>query len=145
VSSPILDSRQPDLATAKDLLARLERCAEAFRSTRSDSLPWAMPGESILPTTVPTIVVDDFQPHDVRRRRWDPATADLFPYDLAATIVGCVVTVTAFLALAVPLAIVITSALVVGGEYSRRRRWFPSAGLNLIIGVVAGLIFVLTA
>ena len=76
--SPILDSKQPDLASAKELLARLERCAQAYRSTPRESRPYIAPGPSILAAAVPTIVVDDFQPHDVRRNRLDPATADLW-------------------------------------------------------------------
>ena len=46
----------------------------------------------------------------------DPATADLFPYDLAATIVGCVATILAYRFFAGPLALVITLALLAGGE-----------------------------
>ena len=145
MSSPVLDSREPDLAVAKDVLARLERYAQAYRTAPRESLPRPPQGLPIVPAAVPTIVVDDFQPRDVRRHRWDPATADLFPYDLVTTIIGCVATIAAFLALAQPLAIAVTAALLAGGEYSRRRRWFPSAGLNLVIGVVAGIIFVITA
>ncbi len=157
MSSPILDSREPELS-APDILARLERYAAAYRSsglgpsTRTATptisrasfapMPTVPLAERLAPTLAPT--TDDFQPH-TRRSRIDPASADLFPYDLAATIVGCVATISAYRFAAGLVALVLTLGLLVGGEVARRRRWFPSAAVNLMIGVVAGAILVLTA
>ena len=88
---------------------------------------------------------------DARRRRAahaqrvSPATVDLFPYDLAASIVGCVVTIMAYISFGRPVAIALTVALAAGGEAACRLRWFPSLGVNLIIGTLAGVLFVITA
>jgi hypothetical protein len=145
VSSPTLDSRQPELS-ASDILARLERYAAAHRSSSSPRVAVA-PTVRLLDNAAATLEppTDDFQPHARRLRRLDPATADLFPYDLAATIVGCVATILAYRYLAGPFALAITFGLLAGGESARRRRWFPSAGVNLLIGVVAGAVLVFTA
>jgi hypothetical protein len=97
------------------------------------------------PVTTLEPPTDDFQPHAQRTRRIDPATADLFPYDLAATIVGCVATILAFRYVPGPFALGITVGLLAAGEAARRYRWFPSAGVNLLIGVVAGAVLVFTA
>lgn len=157
MSSPILDSREPELS-ATDILARLERYAAAYRSsgqgpaTRSAAptisrasfapMPTVRVAERPAPTLAPP--TDDFQPH-TRRNRIDPATADLFPYDLATTIVGCVATILAYRFVAGPIAFVLTVGLLVGAEVARRKRWFASAAVNLMIGTVAGAILVFTA
>jgi len=157
VPSPILDAREPELS-AKDILARLERYAAAYRSSGQDSparpvaptisrtsfapMPTVRITERVAPTLAPP--TDDFQPH-TRRSRVDPATADLFPYDLAATIVGCVATILAYRFVGGPFALALTLGLLAAGESARRWRWFPSAGVNLMIGVVAGAILVFTA
>jgi hypothetical protein len=197
VSSPILDSRQPDreptdhepadhesanhesadLASAREILARLEEYAASRRAanlltsssappaatttatptpTPATSAPIAEPAPaSSTPVAAPTPAVAatiaypdwslDVLPSRVRRARFDPATVDLFPYDLAASIVGCAATILAYVSLGLPIAVVITAALVAGGEGARRRRWFPSLGLNLVIGTIVGLLFVFTA
>jgi hypothetical protein len=150
VSAPILDSRQPDLtpadlAPAVEILARLERYAASHRSTTV--APEAPPEPE--PITAATLTYRDFT-HDVlpsktHKNRFDPSTLDLFPYDLSAAIIGCALTILAYVSFGLPIAIVITAALVIGGESARRRRWFPSLGLNLVIGTIIGLLFVFTA
>jgi len=87
----------------------------------------------------------DVLPSKLRKHRLDPSTIDLFPFDLAASIVGCAATILAYVTFGLPIAVVLTAALVAGGEGSRRRRWFPSLGVNLIVGTVVGLLFVFTA
>jgi hypothetical protein len=148
VSSPILDSRQPELS-ARDILARLERYAAAYRVASPSPSPRVAlaPTVRLLDHSAATLEVptDDFQPHARQLRRLDPATADLFPYDLAVTIVGCVATILAYRFVAAPVALAITVGLLAAGEGARRRRWFPSAGVNLMIGVLAGAILVFTA
>jgi hypothetical protein len=148
VSAPILDSRQPDfpptdLAPAVDILARLERYAAAHRS--ATVAPEAEPA----PITAATLTYRDFTldvlPSKTHKSRFDPSTIDLFPYDLSAAILGCALTILAYVSFGLPIAIVITAALVTGGEGARRRRWFPSLGLNLVIGTIIGLLFVFTA
>ena len=143
MSSPILDSRQPELS-AQDILARLERYAAAYRLVSPSPAPTTV---RLLDHPVPALPTptDDFQPHGQRFRRVDPATADLFPYDLTATIVGCVATILAVRYVAGPFALAITLGLLVAGEGARRWRWFPSVGVNLMIGVVAGALLVFTA
>jgi hypothetical protein len=74
--------------------------------------------------------------------RLDPATVDLFPYDLIAAVVGCAATILARIFLARPAALVFAAALIVSGSWARQQRWFPSAGLNLVIGAVVGLLLV---
>jgi hypothetical protein len=132
VSPPILESSEPDLSRAQDILARLERYAAARR-------PPATVQESYPVTTL------DVLPNKIPRRRLDPATADLFPYDLLATIVGCAATILAYIALGRSIALGITAVLAVIGVEARRRHWFPALGINLVIGLVAGLVFVFTA
>jgi hypothetical protein len=138
VPAPILDSTQPDLVSAKEILARLERYAEAQRSAPRPVAP--APSAAAYPSTSLDVL-----PSKVQRSRFDPATADLFPYDLTASILSCAVTIMACISLGRPIALFVTAVLIVAGEIARRRRWFPSLGVNLVIGAVVGLIFVLTA
>jgi hypothetical protein len=172
VSAPILDSRQPDLtsadptsadptsadptsadptsadlAPAVEILARLERYAAAHRSETPTAE--ASPEPEPEPITAATLAYRDFTldvlPSKTHKNRFDPSTIDLFPYDLSAAIIGCALTILAYVSFGLPVAVVITAALVVGGESARRRRWFPSLGLNLVIGTIIGLLFVFTA
>ena len=152
MSAPILDSRQPDfpppdLAPAVEILARLERYAAAHRS--ATAAPETEPEPEPEPITAATLTYRDFTldvlPSKTHKSRFDPSTIDLFPYDLSAAIIGCALTILAYVSFGLPIAIVITAALVVGGEGARRRRWFPSLGLNLVIGTIIGLLFVFTA
>ena len=156
MSAPILDSRQPDFPPADrgpavEILARLERYAAAHRSTTvaPESSPEPEPEPAPEPITAATLTYRDFT-HDVlpsktHKSRFDPSTLDLFPYDLSAAIIGCALTILAYVSFGLPIAIVITAVLVIGGESARRRRWFPSLGLNLVIGTIIGLLFVFTA
>jgi hypothetical protein len=132
VSSPIVDSSEPDFSDAKAVLARLERYAAEHR-------PPATIEETYPVTTL------DVLPTKVHRKRLDPATVDLFPYDLIATIVGCALTILSCASFGRPVALAITGVLAVIGIEARRRHWFPALGVNLVIGLVAGLIFVFTA
>jgi len=132
VSSPILDSSEPDLPTAQEILARLERYAAAQRPPATIEETYPVTSLDVLPTKV-------------HRKRFDPATVDLFPYDLFATIVGCAATILSYVSFGRPIALVITGILAVVGIESRRRHWFPALGVNLLLGLVAGLIFVFTA
>ena len=135
MAPPILDSRQPDLATAKDILARLERYAAANRP----------PAPPVSPETAYPITSLDVLPAKSPRKTFSPATADLFPFDLLASILGCAATIVAYMYFGRPAALVITAFLAVGSELARRRRWFPSVCINLMIGLVAGVIFAFTA
>ena len=132
VSPPILESSEPDLGRAQDILARLERYAAARR-------PPATFEETYPVTTL------DVLPNKAAKRRLDPATVDLFPYDLLATIFGCAATILAYVGFGRSIALGITAALAFVGVEARRRHWFPALGVNLVIGLVAGLIFVFTA
>jgi len=125
----MLESHTPAIGSAQDILERLERYAAARRvavanAAHAPSITVGPPGGS----------------HGI-----DPATADLFPYDLLATIVGCVATVLAGIAFALPVALVFAAALGGSGEWARRNRWFPSAALNLVIGTMVGVVLVLVS
>jgi hypothetical protein len=169
VSAPMLDA-EFDLAAAKDILARLERYAASVRSLPRDSAPapvGAPPKHPLATTTAapvdslpakvpwkqygqPAIQPLEFPPIDThiprrRRARIDPATADLFPYDLTASIVACAVTIVAYVSFGRPVAVAATIALAVAGEWMRRVRWFPSIGGKLLIGTAVGLLLVFTA
>jgi hypothetical protein len=82
---------------------------------------------------------------ETRRRRIDPATVDLFPYDLAASIVACALTIMAYISFGRPVAVGVTVVLAVVGECMRRFRWFPSIGVKILIGTLAGIVLVFTA
>jgi hypothetical protein len=112
------------------------------------------PRDDILPTSVPYPRTDGppTQPPEPerdaserRRFRIDPATIDLFPYDLAASIVACALIIVVNIAFNGPVAVVFAAALAGAGEWMRRTRWFPSVGVKLMIGTVVGLVLVLTA
>ena len=137
VPAPILDSRQPEVGSPQDILARLERYAASRRSLTRDT--------AVAPPFSYSDVTLDVLPSKTRKQRVDPSTVDLFPFDLAASIVGCAATILAYVTFGLPIAVMFTAALVAGGEGTRRRRWFPSLGVNLIIGTVVGLLFVVTA
>jgi len=128
----MLDSSEPEFTDAEEILARLERYVAAHRPPT--------PIEETYPATTLDVL-----PAKARRRRFDPATVDLFPYDLIATIVGCALTIISYAWFGRPVALAITAALAVGGIEARRRHWFPALAVNLVIGLVAGLIFVFTA
>jgi hypothetical protein len=137
VPAPILDSRQTEVGSPQEILARLERYAATRRSEmREAHVP--------VPLRYSDVTLDVL-PSKLRKHRLDPSTIDLFPFDLVASIVGCAATIAAYMTFGLPIAVVLTAALVVGGEGARRRRWFPSLGVNLIIGTVVGLLFVFTA
>jgi hypothetical protein len=170
VPAPMLRSQEIDLAAAKDILARLERYAASVRTAPRDphSTPDAPTPKH--PMAAPTAPHDDILPvaapwayarrPDVRttappetgrqttampRKRINPATADLFPYDLAASIVACALTIMAYMSFGRPVAVGVTVALAVAGECMRRFLWFPSIGVKILIGTVAGLALVFTA
>jgi hypothetical protein len=132
VSAPILGSSEPDLTAARDILARLERYAATHRAPATVAETYPITTLDVLPTKVP-------------RNRFSPATVDLFPYDLIATIVGCAVTILGYVSFGRPIALAITGVLAVVGVEARRRRWFPALGVNLVIGLAVGLIFVFTS
>jgi hypothetical protein len=166
----MLDSQEFDLAAAKDILARLERYAASVRAAPRDASgapaapppkhPMAAsvaPADDILPVSLPWAYArqPDVRRADVApaawpateapRRRINPATVDLFPYDLAASIVACALTIMANISFGRTAALGFAAALAVGGECMRRFRWFPSIGVKLLIGTVVGLVLVLTA
>ena len=167
----MLRSQEIDLAAAKDILARLERYAASVRTAPRDPLsapdapapkhpmaaPTAPPTDDILPVASPwayprrpdvrTAELPDIEPQtaETRRKRINPATADLFPYDLAASIVACALTIIAYISFGRPVAVGVTAVLAVAGECMRRFRWFPSIGVKILIGAVAGLVLVFTA
>jgi hypothetical protein len=165
----MLDSRESDLEFAKEILARLERYAAKVRAgTIEPPAPAAPPPKHPMATgtaTAPrpdlpwlhipqsdTRRLDDQLPtqapptaHHRRatRRRIDPATVDLFPYDLAAAIITCTLTVFAFAALGSVVGVIATVALVAAGVCARQYRYFPSVGVKGLIGVAVGLLLVL--
>jgi hypothetical protein len=170
VSAPILHSQEIDLAAAKDILARLERYAASVRTAPRDprTAPAApppkhpmatanAPRDDLLPVAVPwpyprrpdarrtELSQTERQTAAPKRRRINPATADLFPYDLAASIVASALTILAYISFGRPVAIGVTVVLAVAAECMRRFRWFPSIGVKLLIGTVVGLVLVLTA
>jgi hypothetical protein len=112
------------VGSAQDILERLERYAATHRPPR---------------------VIPDAAPVTAPAHRFDPATVDLFPYDLAAAIIGCAATILASVAFARPLALLFVGGLAVASEWSRRTRWFPGVGTNLLLGTAIGLVLVLTA
>ena len=131
VSPPLLESSEPDLGRAQEILARLERYAATHRAPATVAETYPVTTLDVLPSKA--------------AKRFDPATIDLFPYDLLATIFGCAATILAYIALGRPIALAVTAALAVVGVEARRRHWFPALGVNLVIGLVAGLVFVFTA
>jgi hypothetical protein len=171
VSAPMLRSQEIDLAAAKDILARLERYAASVRTAPRDPLPTpgapvpkhpmaaptAAPRDDILPVAVPwayarrpdvrttEVPQTESQVAAPRRRRINPATADLFPYDLGASIVACALTIMAYISFGRPVAVGVTVVLAIAGECMRRFRWFPSIGVKILIGTLAGLVLVFTA
>jgi hypothetical protein len=123
-----LERRAPAVGSAQDILERLERYAAARRAARAVPAPRLVPASPVAPV-----------------HRFDAATIDLFPYDLIATIVGAASTILASIVFAVPVALAFAGGLALSGEWARRRRWFPSVGVNLVIGVVLGTILVLVS
>jgi hypothetical protein len=167
----MLDSREQDLEFAKQVLARLERYAAKVRAgtVAAPAAAAPPPKHPMAATTAPlpehlpaelpwlhipqtdTRQLDDQLPspapaaHHRRtatRRRIDPATADLFPYDLAASILTCALTVFAFVALGSVFGVIVTIALVAAGICARQFRYFPSVGVKALIGVAVGLLLV---
>jgi len=137
VSAPMLDSRDPAAISPEEVLARLERYVAEHRPPSPSSAPSSpfVPGEAATETFLP----------DARRPHRRLATIDLFPYDLVASIAGCAATIMAYVSFGRPVAFAVTGALAATGELVRRRRWFPSLGVNLVVGTLAGLLFVFTA
>ena len=120
------------VGSAQDILARLERYAAVRRAAAP------RPDLVIEPTLLPARAT-----HAAGIRHGiDAATIDLFPYDLAAAIVGAVATILASIAFARPLAFLCAAGLLASGEWARRHRWFPSVATNLLIGTVVGLVLV---
>ena len=163
----MLDSRDPDLETAKEILARLERYAAKVRASggmptanvaaappmyapptappSAAELPWLHIPQAAtrqLDDQLPTLSQPTTQRRSAPRRRIDPATVDLFPYDLAASIIACALTVFAFAASGAVLGVLMTVALVVGGVAARQFRYFPSVGVKTLIGTAFGLLLV---
>ena len=130
----MLDSRDPAAISPEEVLARLERYVAEHRAPSPPSAPF-VPGEAATETFLP----------DARRPHRRLATIDLFPYDLLASIAGCAATIMAYVSFGRPVAFAVTGALAATGELVRRRRWFPSLGVNLVVGTLAGLLFVFTA
>jgi hypothetical protein len=122
VPASTLERRPAAVGSAQDILERLERYAAARRGAR------VLPAAPVVPA-----------------HRFDAATVDLFPYDLIAAIVGCAATILASVVVARPVALVCAAALVALGAWSRRERWFPSAGVNLVIGALVGLVLVVVS
>jgi hypothetical protein len=126
VPTTTLERSPAVVGSAQDLLDRLERYAEVRRTrVRAGTLP---PITAAAPA-----------------RRFDPATVDLFPYDLFATIAGAALTILVSVAFALPVALVCAAGLVALGEWSRRARWLPSVGVNLVLGAIVGAVLVLVS
>jgi hypothetical protein len=161
----MLESRDPDLESAKQILARLERYAAQVRAgainapeapapkhptatateVRSNDLPWLhipQPATRGIDDQLPTLSQPSTQRRTVSRLRIDPATVDLFPYDLAAAIITCALTVFAFAAIGSGFGVIVTVVLVVAGIAARQLRYFPSVGVKALLGVGVGLVLV---
>jgi hypothetical protein len=123
VPATTLERNPVAVGSAQDILERLERYAAARRAVRVAA-----------PAT-------DAQPS----HRLDAATVDLFPYDLIAAVIGCAATILASIVLARPAALVFAAGLVACGAWARRLRWFPSVGVNLVIGAVVGTLLVVAS
>ena len=117
-----LERKSVAVGSAQDILERLERYAAARRTVRV--LPPAPIGSS---------------------HHFDPATVDLFPYDLLAAVIGCAATILASIVLAQPAALLFAAALNGLGVWARQRHWFPSVGANLVIGALVGLLLVVVS
>ena len=119
----------------------------APRSELSSELPWLHVPQSDarrLDDQLPTQAAPAaHHRRTATRRRIDPATVDLFPYDLAAAIVTCALTVFVFAGLGTVAGVIVTVALVAAGICARQFRYFPSAGVKALIGVAVGLLLVL--
>lgn len=141
--APTLERSAPQrgpvaVGSAQDILERLERYA-ALRRARAPR-PIACPdivGAPALPASTPHPRGAGGIVHGI-----DAATIDLFPYDLAATIVGCAATILASIAFARPVALLCAAGLLTSGEWARRHRWFPTVATNLLIGTVVGVALV---
>jgi hypothetical protein len=168
VSAPTVDANEIDLAAAKDILARLERYAASVRTAPPEPsepraqpaipkhpMAVAAPADDLLPVAVPwshprqpegrTELPYAPLPRDAQPKRIDPATADLFPYDLAASIVACALIIMAYVSFGRPVALGVTIAIAAAGAWMHRARWFPSVGIKLLIGTLVGLVLVFTA
>jgi hypothetical protein len=115
------------VGSAQDILERLERYAAARHERAATGAP--LPPVAAAPPVHP----------------FDAATVDLFPYDLVATVVAAAVTILTSVASALPAALAVAAGLIGFGEWSRRARWFPSVGVNLVIGAVVGAVLVLVS
>ena len=51
----------------------------------------------------------------------------------------------AYISFGRPVAVAATVVIAAAGEWMRRFRWFPSVGVKLLIGTLAGLLLVFTA
>ena len=123
------------VGSAQDILERLERHAALRRA----AAPRPAPRPDIVVEAAPVAAGG----HRVAILHGiDAATIDLFPYDVAATIVGCGVTILSSIAFARPLGLLCAAGLVTSGEWARRHRWFPSVATNLLIGTIVGLVLV---
>ena len=149
MSSTSIASREPDIASAQEILTRLERYVEAQRAALAEQTPDVAPAAPPAPGP-PSIItdasVDASDEHLPRpRHRLHPATVDVFPYDLTASVAGCTATILAYVSFGRPIALGVTAVLFAIGAAMRSRRWFPTVGVNLFIGTVVGLIVVFTA
>jgi hypothetical protein len=135
VPAPTLERGPVAVGSAQDILDRLERYAAVRRTVTPR--PLARPDLVVEPALLPTRSRTGGVLHGI-----DAATIDLFPYDLAATILGCAATILASIAFARPVALVCAAGLLTVGEWARRHRWFPSVAVNLLIGTVVGLALV---
>ena len=126
------------VGSAQDILERLERYAAIRRAaaSRPTGGPTVVVEPAVLATAGPAPRTGGML-HGI-----DAATIDLFPYDLAATIIGCAATILASIAFARPLALLVAAGLLTSGEWARRHRWFPSVATNLLIGTIVGIVLV---
>jgi len=123
VPATTLERSPVAVGSAQDILERLERYAAARRDIQVvATAPVAQPVH-----------------------RFDAATVDLFPYDLIAAVIGCAATILVSVVLARPAAIVFAVALIGLGAWARQHRWFPSVGVNLVIGALVGLLLVVVS
>jgi hypothetical protein len=127
VPATTLERTPTAIGSAQDILERLERCAGARRARGA-----------VGALRMPAAPVE-------RVHRFDPATVDLFPYDLLAMIAAAAATIVVGIVFVLPLALGFAAALLAFGAWSRHARWFPGVGTNLVIGAVVGAVLVVVS
>ena len=124
---PILDSSEPDSAAAQDILARLERYAAGTAARRPSAEAYPVTTLDVLPNEVGAAAA---RPRDRR-------PVPLRPPARRSSVVRRRSSPTS--SFGRPIAIGVTGSSRGDRVEARRRHWFPALGVNLVIGLVAGI------